>query len=252
MTIKHTVFTAMAAVALFGSGLALAGAPTATPVQAASTTAAQQGGSVTINYVPGYSVAVWTTPNANKKPTGKLIKHGTLVNFTATQDGADGYLWYQIGANQWISGHYAKEAVAVTGRVTANYVPGYSIAIWTSANSNHKLSGKTLKHGASLPFTEETVGDDGATWFKVGANQWVSWKYVGFELDTWHPVTVKIKANSVAQVWNSPLNGHKQLNKALKANTSWKAFKSMEIGNNGWFNLGGNQWIFSNNAVEIH
>jgi len=238
----------MAAIALLGSGLALSSVPASTPVQAATT--ATQKAEITINYVPGYSIAVWSTPDSNKKPTGQLIKHGTTVQYTTTRTGADGYPWYQIAANQWISGHYAFITTVDSGIVTANYVPGYSIALWTKPTSDRKLTGKTLKHGASLPYSQVTVDNQGNDWFEVGVNQWANGKYLGAASSRWHPTTVKITAKAGTQVWNSPLNGQKQLNKNLKYGTSWKAFKIMVIGNYGWYNLGGNQWINAGQAIE--
>lgn len=57
---------------------------------------------VTINYKPGYGIAVWNTPGG--KPTGKYLPTGTKWKVNAQID--NGFLWYQVGTNQWIPAMY--------------------------------------------------------------------------------------------------------------------------------------------------
>ncbi|MEJ6349035.1 SLAP domain-containing protein [Holzapfeliella sp. He02] len=60
---------------------------------------------ITINYKPGLSVNIWTSPAMTG--TNGQVKHGADYKTTQRQV-VSGKTWYQIGANQWISGDYAK------------------------------------------------------------------------------------------------------------------------------------------------
>lgn len=60
----------------------------------------------TINYVPGYSIAVWTSPNNGTRVPGKMLKHGTAWRVVGTLN--NGELWYDLGGHQWIQARYTK------------------------------------------------------------------------------------------------------------------------------------------------
>lgn len=63
-------------------------------------------GVVRVKYVPGYSIAVWNDPRANRAFTGLKLKHGTDWKYSAKYY-LDGQVWYRVGKNQWIDGTYA-------------------------------------------------------------------------------------------------------------------------------------------------
>ena len=67
--------------------------------------AAEVGGVVTVNYVPGYGIALWNSPKANHQFLGRYLAHGTAWKVTGKQV-VNGKTWYNLGGNQWIEGQY--------------------------------------------------------------------------------------------------------------------------------------------------
>lgn len=63
-------------------------------------------GTLRINYVPGYGIAVWTQPAGKNYVKGKKLKHNTNWKFFKTVQ-INGRTWYNLGGNQWIDGKYA-------------------------------------------------------------------------------------------------------------------------------------------------
>lgn len=61
-----------------------------------------------INYIPGYSIAVWNNYGPDRQLTGQKLKHGTTWQFFKKVIDSSGNSWHQVGAQQWISGDYVK------------------------------------------------------------------------------------------------------------------------------------------------
>lgn len=76
------------------------------PIGTNSSTEVMKKKVVTINYVPGYGISVWTSPYSGKKIPGKILKHGTKWQTYGSVD--KGELWYDLGGNQWIQARYTK------------------------------------------------------------------------------------------------------------------------------------------------
>ncbi|MES5109564.1 hypothetical protein ABVC38_00125 [Lactobacillus iners] len=73
---------------------------------------------VTIKYVPGYGIAVWTSPSASQSVIkGKVLKHNSSWKFFAEANGNDGYVWYNLGGNQWISSRYTNKTKVANSSV---------------------------------------------------------------------------------------------------------------------------------------
>ncbi|MCF1783343.1 SLAP domain-containing protein [Lactobacillus mulieris] len=139
--------------------------------EANTSSSSNETGSVIVNYISGYSIAVWSTPGAN--PTGKYIADGTSVKYYATTS-YKGQTWYKIGENQWIPGQYVK-ASNTSGSLTVTYTAGYSIAVWSNPGSG--VTGKYLKNGTTVKYFD-AKNYNGQTWYKIGENQWVPAQYV--------------------------------------------------------------------------
>jgi hypothetical protein len=137
---------------------------------------------IDINYVPGYGVAVWTAPVGGHTIPGKLLMTGTKWKTVRTTK-VNGTDWYDLGGNQWIAAPYAHvygapnstTEVATSKVATINYVPGYSIAVWTSPNNGTRVPGKMLKHGTAW----RVVGtlNNGELWYDLGGHQWIQARY---------------------------------------------------------------------------
>lgn len=70
----------------------------------------------------------------------------------------------------------AQQVQAATQVVKVNYVPGYGIAVWSNYN-NGTPTGQYLAHGTSWKVLKTATDSKGATWYDLGANQWVEAKY---------------------------------------------------------------------------
>lgn len=64
-------------------------------------------------------------------------------------------------------------------------------------------------------------------------------------------VKVNSKTGESIAVWNSYEDGKQQTGKYLPHQSSWKTYKKVKtVKGETWYNLGGNQWISSNNVEE--
>lgn len=117
--IKQTLAT-LAAATMLGGFVASVTPQVIAPVQTVEAATEV----VTINYVPGYGIAVWNKPTSDRKAiAGKKLKHGTSWKVLKTQT-VDGKLWYNLGGDQWIDGDYAKPGYPqVTQAPTPNTYP---------------------------------------------------------------------------------------------------------------------------------
>ncbi|KRO16914.1 CAP domain-containing protein [Lacticaseibacillus saniviri] len=71
------------------------------------TGSAAAAGAKTVNYAPGYGIAVWNSPYFNKRATGKTLKTGTRWKTFKTVT-VNNHTWYNLGGNQWMDGSYLK------------------------------------------------------------------------------------------------------------------------------------------------
>ncbi|KRM72194.1 C40 family peptidase [Lacticaseibacillus brantae] len=95
---KH--FVAAATVGFIGlTGIALGSQSNNT------VSAAEVGGVITVNYTPGYGIAIWDSPQANHNYLGRKLNHGTAWKVFGKQV-VNGKTWYNLGGNQWIDATY--------------------------------------------------------------------------------------------------------------------------------------------------
>ena len=100
---------------------------------------------VTIKYVPGYGIAVWTSPNAGQSVIkGKVLKHNSSWKYFGTANGRDGYVWYNLGGNQWISSKYTNkpQQVANTGATSSVVTPSTTPSKGNTTSSTTKPATK--------------------------------------------------------------------------------------------------------------
>lgn len=110
---------------------------------------------VTINYVPGYGIAVWNNYQGGKT-TGQYLKHGTAWKVIKTAKDSQGNTWYDLGHNQWIMAKYT-----VAGNVVA---PKNQTASFNSNSASAVINlakqqlGKPYVWGASGPTSFDCSG----------------------------------------------------------------------------------------------
>ena len=177
---KSTLVKLSAVIAIAFSGLvAVNTVGTNSHVQAATT-------SVTINYVPGYGIAVWSNYQGGHT-TGQYLKHGNSYKVIATATDAQGNTWYDLGLNQWIMAKYtidsAKVATASTQAISSseqaakNWIANReSGGSYTARNGQYvgkyQLSASYL-HGDYSPANQERVADN---YVKSRYGSWVNAK----------------------------------------------------------------------------
>ena len=177
---KSTLVKLSAGIAIAFSGLvAVNTVGTNSHVQAAAT-------AVTINYVPGYGIAVWSNYQGGHT-TGQYLKHGNSYKVIATATDAQGNTWYDLGLNQWIMAKYtidsAKVATASTQAISSseqaakNWIANReSGGSYTARNGQYvgkyQLSASYL-HGDYSPANQERVADN---YVKSRYGSWVNAK----------------------------------------------------------------------------
>ncbi|BDR56588.1 FIVAR domain-containing protein [Xylocopilactobacillus apis] len=123
-----------------------------------------------------------------------------------------------------------------------NYVPGYGIAMYTAPNG--AFTGKRLMHGTAWKIIEKATSKDGSTFYKVGKDQWIRAANVSFTpvnyVELSGVVTIKYKKGYGVNLWKSAsVNGGYYAGRKLMHGTSWKVFGKQ----NGFYRIGGNQWV---------
>ena len=177
---KSTLVKLSAGIAIAFSGLvAVNTVGTNSHVQAATT-------AVTINYVPGYGIAVWSNYQGGHT-TGQYLKHGNSYKVIATATDAQGNTWYDLGLNQWIMAKYtidsAKVATASTQAISSseqaakNWIANReSGGSYTARNGQYvgkyQLSASYL-HGDYSAANQERVADN---YVKSRYGSWVNAK----------------------------------------------------------------------------
>lgn len=140
-------------------------------------TTAKAADTVSINYVSGYSVAVWQRANGVQATSKKLPTGTRWASYGAVQQG-DNDFYLNVGGDQWIDSNYAdlageNSSQEMRGVVTIQYVPGYGIAVWNSASGDRQIVRRAvLRHGTQWQIYRRAVVN-GRTWYNLGGNQWI-------------------------------------------------------------------------------
>ena len=140
-------------------------------------TTAKAADTVSINYVSGYSVAVWQRANGVQATSKKLPTGTRWASYGAVQQG-DNDFYLNVGGDQWIDSNYAdlageNSSQELRGVVTIQYVPGYGIAVWNSASGDRQIVRRAvLRHGTQWQIYRRAVVN-GRTWYNLGGNQWI-------------------------------------------------------------------------------
>lgn len=91
-------------------------------VQAATT--ANDPDVVTVNYVPGYGIAVWNGTDINTAhTTGQKLTHASSWKVTDSKYDAQGNKWYDLGLDQWVMAKWVRSGLhSVNPNVRFDYV----------------------------------------------------------------------------------------------------------------------------------
>ncbi|KRL61793.1 hypothetical protein [Lactobacillus psittaci] len=100
---------------------------------------------VTINYVPGYGIALWDNPDNPQLKNDKKLQHATSWKVIQTAYDKNGNKWYDLGGGQWIEAKWTKP-----GYHTVNPYVAYNAQ---QVASSQAVSGGYSQAGASQQTT---------------------------------------------------------------------------------------------------
>jgi hypothetical protein len=157
----------------------------------------------TLKVAVGKTVPVYASPNDTTPITGKTLKAGSSWRYFG-QENANGYLWINLGGNQWVNSAdpsafslisapttTAKAATSKTSTATkattktdttapasvvtpgkVTITPGHSVSIYTSPSADTPTSKKLAGGTTWKMFSQVTYR--GYLWVNVGGNQWIN------------------------------------------------------------------------------
>lgn len=221
----------------------------------------KESGSVEINYVPNYGIAVWTAPDGHT--TGQVLKHGTDWK-TFGYRYVNGQKWLNVGKNQWIQAKYTAAPGTVQtgdsytrqeGTVQVHNQAGATV--WSdpgrSTTDQHLAAGTTWK-----TFGYKYV--NGQKWLNVGKNQWIAASYTG-SVDPNYGQKKTTAADSAKRagvvtmnyqngvaVWRQAGSG--VTSRYLANGSRWKFYATKTVNGETWYNLGGSQWVPARYVME--
>lgn len=138
--------------------------------------ATPKNGVITVHYIPGYGIAVYSQPGRSIIP-GRYLKHGTSWKYFQTAQ-VEGMLWYNLGGNQWVPAKYTTsnnpELVAkyVYNKVSIQKITNPKGAqVYSDPNSGIS-TGRVLPAGSR--WKSFKVMNNGVIWYNLGGNQWIS------------------------------------------------------------------------------
>lgn len=180
------------------------------------------GGSVDTN-TPGNYTLTYTAKNVATGATTTLSRNIAVIANNANKDGYNVTEFKTIGY--------------------INYVPGYGIAVYDAPNG--EFTGQRLSHGSAWKISHQAVSksDSKEVWYQVGKNQWIKGSNVSMTpVSQMNYFSATGKVNYVPgysiKVWKNA-DKSQWTGKFLRDGSSWKVFGEQ----NGFYNVGGNQWI---------
>ena len=138
---------------------------------------------VSVNYVPGYGIAVWNKASStDAQITGQKLAHATSWKVIDSAYDAQGNKWYDLGMNQWVEAKWVRAGLdSVDPNTAYNYTapqtqaPTYNYnnqtTATTSAYSNYSAANTTAT--SSSAYTSNVSGSEAA------AKAWIAGRESG-------------------------------------------------------------------------
>lgn len=132
--------------------------------------------------------------------------------------------------------------IAMKGVGYINYVPGYGINVW---NAPHGIfTGQRLLHATAWKISQKAVNSKGEVYYCVGKNQWIDGQYVSFSpVSSMQALKGMVTINYVpgygVNLWKSASTTGGYYDRKLAHGSKWKVMGQ----ENGFYNVGKNQWI---------
>ncbi|WP_155286787.1 L,D-transpeptidase family protein [Lacticaseibacillus zhaodongensis] len=204
-------------------------------------------------------------PSARNLQTGpgksysviKPLAAGSTWKYFAVRD-YQGYFWYNLGGNQWVSVSKTAPAAAPSSNVVSKKgtikLP-INAALQNGAGNGYRVV-KQLKAGSSWKYFAIRSNYEGKNWYNVGGNQWVGIRPGQKPAATTLSGVVKrsgtLRLNAKRNLQAGPGKGYRVI-KSLAYGSKWKYFAVRYYQGLTWYNLGGNNWVSINPAtVDWH
>ena len=110
---KSINFKSVLSKSLMAAGMTIAGLvalnTTTNKSEVHAATTANDPQVVTVNYVPGYGIAVWNQANSDTAQiTGQKLAHATSWKVIDSAYDAQGNKWYDLGRDQWVKAEWVR------------------------------------------------------------------------------------------------------------------------------------------------
>ncbi|GAF40389.1 secreted SH3 domain protein [Agrilactobacillus composti DSM 18527 = JCM 14202] len=162
------------------------------------------------------------------------------------QQTVNGDTWYEVGANMWIT-----QAASFNPAVYQDITLAQPTMLYTGYDASRQSTGRTLAMGSTWVVTK-TAQVNGATWYQIGDNQWVTMT------DSLNPapdhfdnavMTITVNSQQGASVYNSYQAGRTQV-KELPFGSQWQVTRQA-VADDGslWYQVGGDQWVSANGGI---
>lgn len=149
-------------------------------------------------------------------------------------------------------------ARTINGYIVIKYRPHYSVNVWHGYGTSARFAHRRLADGSRVRVYQVAIQNN-KTWYNIGGNQWIDGQYaasypikaIGDEVEVKQSGVIRInyRGGSV-NLWQEP-GDHGFTGRRLKNGTSWKFFATKILNGRVYYNLGGNQWIDGQYAVQI-
>ena len=217
-----------------------------------------QGVGSVVSYAGPKSIAIWTSPFADKKATGEYVGNGERFKIWYKATDSAGHVWYNIGTNSWIDSAY----FSVEKNTDFVIVPARGICIIKTDDAGGASvytapggAGYVQRHvvnGSKWQVTGEATGGDGNTWYRIATNQWITSDVCDFSSNgTVTPTTVDDKNTEEAQalgkvpIYPSPTYNVAPTGQYLQAGSRWKITAQADNNGTTWYEVATNEWVDS-------
>ena len=172
----------------------------------------------TLKVAVGKTVPVYASPNDTTPIAGKTLKAGSSWRYFG-QENANGYLWINLGGNQWVNSADPSAFSLISAPTTTATKTTTTAKTATSKTSTATKA--TTKTDTTAPASVVTPGK------------------------------VTITPGHSVSIYTSP-SADTPTSKKLAGGTTWKMFSQVTYRGYLWVNVGGNQWINDADANALN
>ncbi|WP_297817680.1 C39 family peptidase [uncultured Lactobacillus sp.] len=151
---------------------------------------------------------VWNSYDLSKQPTGQTLSANTSWKSSQyVYNDSNTEKWYNVGTNQWVDGKAVAVNQATNYSQASSKIQTYNsvgtityngrgkVAVWSNYDHSKKLTGQYLANGTKWKVFKKASDENGLNWYNLGANQWVTEKYLTFNNSSVAKAAIASKPN---------------------------------------------------------